>query len=227
MLFRPADREVIAVVEKYSLLAPLYDLVSGEYPVYRAGRELGIASLGLHEGDQVLDLGCGTGLNFPLLQRALGPKGSIIGIDRSARMLAQARRKADRHGWTNVILLQADATTLDVAATTRAVESAGGRPCCDAALATYALSLMRPWEDAWSGMLDLTRPGGELCVLDMQDPTGWFTAVTPLARLACRFGGADITARPWRGVERDCDGVTRLSARGGHLQIRTGSRPRS
>jgi len=32
----------------------------------------------------VLDLACGTGLNFPALERAVGPAGRIIGIDLSA-----------------------------------------------------------------------------------------------------------------------------------------------
>lgn len=213
------------IAEKYSLFAPLYDLLSAEYPVYHAGRRLGADSLGLREGGQVLDLGCGTGLNFPLLQRAVGPGGSIIGIDRSAQMLAQARRRADRQGWANVTLLQADATTLDPLAIARRIEAAGGHALSDAALATYALSLMTPWRRAWSGMLGLTRPGGRLSVVDMQDPTGRSAVLTPLARLACRLGGADITAHPWQGVEQDCDDVAHFSARGGHLQVRTGSRP--
>lgn len=34
----------------------------------------------------MLDLGCGTGLNFPLLVAAVGPTGRVIGLDRSVDM---------------------------------------------------------------------------------------------------------------------------------------------
>ncbi|MFC3299412.1 class I SAM-dependent methyltransferase [Arthrobacter agilis] len=199
--------------------------MSGEFPVYRAGRLLAVRDLDLAEGAQVLDVGCGTGLNFGLLQRAVGPTGWIVGIDRSPQMLARARRKAERRGWSNVILIEGDATTLSVEKVREAVRARGGRGSSDAALATYALSLMPGWEHAWERMKHLVRPAGTLSVVDMQEPQGAFAVFGPLARLACRWGGADITAAPWRGVERDCVAVRTASARGDHLQVRTGRRP--
>jgi demethylmenaquinone methyltransferase/2-methoxy-6-polyprenyl-1,4-benzoquinol methylase len=200
----------------------LYDLFAAEFPVYRAGRKLGIESLQLAPGAQVLDIGCGTGLNFGLLQRRIGPEGIIVGIDRSADMLAQVRRKARRRGWTNVILLEADATTLSPDAAGAAIAARGGRGRSDAALATYALSLMPAWESAWRNMRLMSSTGASLSVVDMQEPAGRYSIAAPLARAACRLGGADITAHPWQAVERDCAEVVAASARGGHLQIRTG-----
>ena len=50
---------------------------------------------GLKDGDTVVDIGCGTGLNFPLLHRVVGPNGTIIGVDLSETMLAQARHMAE------------------------------------------------------------------------------------------------------------------------------------
>ncbi|WP_206604348.1 class I SAM-dependent methyltransferase [Arthrobacter pityocampae] len=215
---------MVPIAEKYSRFAPFYDLLSGEFPVYRAGRVLGIRSLDLEPGHQVLDLACGTGLNFAHLQDRIGPSGTIVGIDRSAEMLAQARRKADRRGWSNIILLQADATTSSAASLSASIASRGGKDLSDATLATYALSLMKPWEAAWETMKDLTAPSGSLCVVDMQDPASRIPGMTALARVACRLGGADITVQPWQGLERDCTQVTGAAARGGHLQVRTGRR---
>ncbi len=120
--------------ERYAAGARWYDLISAE-PVYRAGRRIGIAQLGLHEGDTVIDIGCGTGLNFPLIQDAIGATGRLVGLDASADMLSQARRRADRRGWANVDLLQADATTV---APDAVIAVLGSR--ADAVLATYALS---------------------------------------------------------------------------------------
>ncbi|GAB3518393.1 class I SAM-dependent methyltransferase [Arthrobacter monumenti] len=210
------------MLEKYSTFAPYYDLLSGEYPVYRAGRVLGIKALGLSAGDQVLDIGCGTGLNFPLLEKRIGTTGTIVGIDKSPDMLRQARRRADKHGWSNVILLQADAATPALDDIAVRIEAQNGRRRSDAAIATYALSLMPDWPRAWKNMQALCRNRGALTVVDMQEPVGTAAAFTPLARFACWLGGADISAHPWRGVEQDCEEVTAASARGGHLQIRAG-----
>ena len=212
------------MADKYSAFAPFYDLLSAECPVYRAGRTAGIDALGLRPGDQVVDIGCGTGLNFGLVQEVVGSTGTVVGIDTSPRMLDQARRRVRCRGWRNVILLEADATTMVPAGVGARIAGGGGRERSEAVLATYALSLMPDWEHAWQNMLDLSVPGAALCVVDMGDPTGPWSALTPLARLACRLGGADVHAHPWQAVERDCDDVVADSARGGHLQIRAGRR---
>ena len=202
--------------ERYAAGARWYDLISAE-PVYRAGRRIGIAQLELHEGDTVIDIGCGTGLNFPLIQDAIGATGRLVGLDASADMLSQARRRADRRGWANVDLLQADATTV---APDAVIAVLGSR--ADAVLATYALSLMQDWQRAWHTMLAVAGPAARLCVVDMQPPEGPAALLGWLARLACRLGGSDIHARPWSALERDCARVQAASARAGHIQIRTG-----
>ncbi|MEU9364413.1 class I SAM-dependent methyltransferase [Streptomyces avermitilis] len=57
-------------------------------PAYAAA----VAELGLHEGDRVLDAGCGTGRALPPLRAAVGPSGVAVGIDLTAAMLAAAVR---------------------------------------------------------------------------------------------------------------------------------------
>jgi ubiquinone/menaquinone biosynthesis C-methylase UbiE len=58
-----------------------------------------VNALALTPGDTVIDLACGTGLNFPLLQKAVGESGKIIGVDLSPEMLDQARRRVQKAGW--------------------------------------------------------------------------------------------------------------------------------
>ncbi|MET3810681.1 methyltransferase domain-containing protein [Arthrobacter sp. UYEF3] len=185
---------------------------------------LGIDALAPTTGQQVLDIGCGTGLNFSLLQQRVGTSGAIVGIDRSAEMLHQARRRAQARGWNNVILLQADMVLLDPGTIAARIQESGGAAASDAALATYSLSLMGDWQQAWTNMNRLLSADARIGVVDMQDPVGWARWFTPLARLACAAGGSDITAAPWQAVEERCVDVMRASARGGHLQIRAGKR---
>jgi len=56
----------------------------------------------------VLDLGCGTGLNHPLLVDAVGVTGAVVGLDHSPHLPDQAQRRARRHGWPQVRTVLAD-----------------------------------------------------------------------------------------------------------------------
>jgi demethylmenaquinone methyltransferase/2-methoxy-6-polyprenyl-1,4-benzoquinol methylase len=194
-----------------------YDAISGERPVYRAGRVAAVEALRLAPGDAVLDLGCGTGLDLPLLLPRIGPAGSVVALDASAAMLAATGRRAARAGAARVHLVRADATTVDAAAL-----RPGGRPA-DAVLACYTLSLMADWPAAWRTAVAAARPGARMAVVDLAATTGRARPVAPLARLACWMGGSDPAAHPWTALERECTDVTALSLRGGHVQVRMGT----
>jgi SAM-dependent methyltransferase len=105
------DRE--RLIETYRRKAKYYDIVSRLYPVpgypQRAQRRLAVGALGLRRGDTVVDMACGTGLNFSLIEQAVGPDGRIIGVDLTDAMLAVAQQRIDSNGWSNISLAQADA----------------------------------------------------------------------------------------------------------------------
>jgi ubiquinone/menaquinone biosynthesis C-methylase UbiE len=52
-----------------------------------------VAGLGIAAGAQVLDVGCGTGILFPLLMAAVGDRGCVVGLDVSRAMLQRAAAK--------------------------------------------------------------------------------------------------------------------------------------
>lgn len=81
---------------------PLIGLRIGQY------RRKAVNYLALNEGDFVIDLGCGTGLCFPLLREKIGATGRLIGVDISSEMLSAAERKVRAAGWTNVELIHSD-----------------------------------------------------------------------------------------------------------------------
>ncbi|HEU5441482.1 MAG TPA: class I SAM-dependent methyltransferase [Ktedonobacterales bacterium] len=59
-------------------------------------RQKAAALADLHSGEQVLDVGCGTGTLALDVQRRVGSTGRVVGIDPSAEQIAHARVKAAR-----------------------------------------------------------------------------------------------------------------------------------
>ncbi|SIT67184.1 Methyltransferase domain-containing protein [Microbacterium sp. RU33B] len=207
-------------LRRYSAGARWYDVLSGERWVYGAGRAAGIELLAPARGDIVVDLGCGTGLNFPALAAAVGREGLVVGVDRSAEMLAMARRRVADRGWGDrVRIIQSDAVELDEARVRAVLRAERDRDLADGLFATYALSVIDRREVAWERAKSVLRPGARAGVVDMQPPRGRWRVLSPLARVACATGGADIGSRPWRMLERDAapGTVQRVERKGGHL----------
>ena len=66
-----------------------------------------IERLAPQAGERVLDIGCGTGATTRVLASIVAP-GDVLGLDLSATMLDEARRRAEAVGLTNVGFLAAD-----------------------------------------------------------------------------------------------------------------------
>ena len=101
----------------YGSRARHYDVTANLYYVlgFRewSYRKKAVRALQLSPGDTVVEIGCGTGLNFTLLQETVGPTGRIIGVDLTEAMLAQARERVERAGWDNVEIVHSDAAEYD------------------------------------------------------------------------------------------------------------------
>src|SRR6266700_3452007 len=65
-----------------------------------------LAVAGLHEGERVLDLGSGGGIDVLLSARRVGPSGHAYGLDMTGEMLALAEANAEKAGATNVEFLR-------------------------------------------------------------------------------------------------------------------------
>lgn len=105
---RPGRRDRHEAVRRvYDGWARVYDW-NPVLPLVRPARREAVEALGLSPGDTVVDMGTGTGANLGLLREAVGPDGTVVGIDLSPRMLERARRRVDRHGWDNVALVRGD-----------------------------------------------------------------------------------------------------------------------
>ena len=96
---QPPDRDT--ALAQYRRRAAVYDL---ELAPFEPLRLAAIAELGLRAGQTVVDVGCGTGLSFGLLEAGVGPGGAIVGIEQAPEMMAQAGARVTRMGWHNVCL---------------------------------------------------------------------------------------------------------------------------
>jgi SAM-dependent methyltransferase len=74
-----------------------------------------IWNLSLAPGDAVLDVACGTGLSFALIEEAIGPSGRLVGVELSPEMAARGQARIERAGWTNAELLVASMDDADLA----------------------------------------------------------------------------------------------------------------
>ena len=91
--------------ENYDLAVKFYRLLGLQIGKYRKRT---IDLLELSKGDTVMELGCGTGLNFPLVLDKIGNEGKIIGVDITDKMLDQSRKRVQENDWKNVELVQSD-----------------------------------------------------------------------------------------------------------------------
>jgi demethylmenaquinone methyltransferase/2-methoxy-6-polyprenyl-1,4-benzoquinol methylase len=172
----------------YDLTARLYYLVG--YP-QRTHRRMAVQALQLQPGDTVVEVGCGTGLNFPLIQRAIGPEGRIVGLDLTDAMLAEAKRRTSAHGWQNVTVVQGDAGEFEFPARV------------DAILSTYALSLVPHSAEVIARGCEAVSPGGRWVVLDTKLPENAPRWVAPVALATLRpFAVTDEwkVRRPWEEI---------------------------
>ena len=78
-------------------------------PFIKPVRRKAVELLDLKEGDRVLGVGCGPGGSFPYLVRAVGQSGQVAGVEISAEISINARRRIKKNGWRNVEVIEAAA----------------------------------------------------------------------------------------------------------------------
>ena len=101
--------ELEAIRKSYRRYAQSYDLYFGA--VFQPGRRAVIRLLDCRPGDDVLEVGIGTGLSLPLYPRNV----HITGIDVSVEMLEKARQRKAREKLHNVELYEMDAEAMSFA----------------------------------------------------------------------------------------------------------------
>src|ERR1700722_11502474 len=183
------------LIATYRKKAKHYDITSRLYPApgypQRTQRLRTVQAPGPHAGDTVIDMACRTGLNFPLLQKAVGPGGRIVGVDLTDAMLARAEDRIETNGWGNISLVQADAVGFDFP------------PGVDAILSTYAMTQVPECAEVIAHGAKALSAAGRWVVLDLKVPAntpGWIAQLgTAIVR---PFASIDewTMRRPWEAI---------------------------
>ena len=137
------------VKRAYKFYAPAYDFIFDW--IFNPGREAAIQLLGIRRGQQVLEVGIGTGLNLPLYPSDC----RIAGIDLSEEMLKKAQEKVLELSLDNVTLKAMDATVMDF-----------GDDEFDSAVATYTISAVPDPVGVLREMRRVVKPGGNIVLLN-------------------------------------------------------------
>ena len=203
----------------YRRLAPHYDRLVGLFRL--AGARVGtyrrgaVEALRVSPGDTVVDLGCGTGRNFPWLERAVTASGRIVGVDLTDAMLREAGQRVASAGWANVDLVESDAADYQFPA------NVGG------VLSTFAMTMVDDYDGVIRRAAEALRPGGRLAILEMRRPEGrpeWMVRSGSwlLRPFGVRPGYSGRT--PWESVRRHLDEVLYQEFYAGAIYLCVGRR---
>lgn len=173
----------------YDLTANLYRLIGFREQVYR---KMAIEELRLKPGGTVVEIGCGTGLNFPFIYEKVGAKGRIIGVDMTDSMLCKAKERVEKNGWKNVELVNTDAA--------KYVFEKG----VNGVISTFAITLMPEYDTIIKNAANALAPEGRLVILDLKESQRAPRLLVKLGVLITKPFGVtlDISSRhPWESVD--------------------------
>lgn len=171
----------------------------------RAYRRRAVDALRLRPGQRVLDVGCGTGLNFRLLADAVGPSGLVVGTDLSRQMLRRARDGRARR--------------VQARASQRLFKPAS----FDAVLSTYLISTLLG-EGVIEPIVEAVRPGGRVVIVDDALPPGWFVGPGFMLANLWRRGWPDLRRETVRALQPHMRNLQVAWCHSGMIYIISGDR---
>ena len=182
------------------------------------GNPVAIASL--EEGETVLDLGSGAGIDCFLAAERVGPKGKVIGVDMTPEMLRRARANAKEGGYRNVEFKKGEIEDLPLPDAS-----------VDVVISNCVINLSPDKPRVFAEAFRVLRPGGRLMVSDivlmrklpqglLDSAAAYSACIAGAARKSdylamlreAGFGGVRVTSQKVYPVELLIDGVDDLGS---------------
>ncbi len=210
----PSKQDLIKLYRKragnYDITANLYYLLGFREWAYR---KMAVNALYIGLGNTVVEIGCGTGLNFPLLQRLVGPEGKVIGVDLTDYMLTQAKKRIDENNRSNVELVECDAANYKFP------------DSLDGIISTFAITLIPEYDQIIKNGSEALAPGKRFVILDFKMPSNWLSFLAPLAVFIMSPFGVSIemaNRKPWESINKYFENSSMTELFGGFSYIVTG-----
>ena len=162
--------------------------------------------LHLRDDERVLDVATGTG-HVALELAARLPRGRVTGVDFSAGMLAQARKKAAARGVANADFLEMDMQDL---------RFEDGR--FDAAVCAFGIFFVEDMEGVLARIAAKVRPGGRVAICNFQKD--YFFPLRQLLTDRLAAHGVPLPPQTWERIASE-DGCRALFAAAGLRDVRT------
>ena len=137
-----------------------------------------LATSSVQDGDRVLDLGCGTGLDLLLAAEKVGATGSVIGIDMNEDMLKKAQENIDQSLFENIELRKGMIEDLPI-------ESGS----IDWVISNCVINLSSDKEKAFTEIARVLKPNGQMLVSDIvSENMPWWVKQSGILTAACAGG---------------------------------------
>jgi SAM-dependent methyltransferase len=181
-----------------------------------------IAVAALHEGERVLDLGSGGGIDLLLSARRVGPTGRVFGLDMTDEMLALAARNIAEAGATSIELLKGHIEAIPLPG-----ESV------DVVISNCVVNLAADKAAVFGEIARVLRPGGRVGITDIvaEDRLSPAERAERGSYVGCIAGALSISEFEAGLLEAGLEGVsvtpTHVVADGMHGAIIQATKPRA
>jgi len=149
-----------------------------------------LAHAQIREGETVLDLGSGGGIDVFRASKLVGEKGKVIGLDATPEMIFRARETAKKHDYKNVEFRLGEIEHMPIESNT-----------VDLVISNCVLNLVPDKELAFREIHRVLKPSGRISVSDMvatREDRGKTKAIKPDEWAACIAGA--LTFDEYRSI---------------------------